>query len=382
MGRSATPYANKPTAAPPAAGRAGGTSATPYVTPPSTEPVPAGRAGGNSGTPYITQPVPSAASGGSIPGTEIGAAVGAGAAQATAPYVPPPTQQMFNPSTDMDFSQQPFTPYTPPEGHGLDMMKPGAAEQRYEDTKGQYDAPTQMEQFWSQNASSFQAPTQSEQFASDVNSRFGTGPQINKDGNYGAYYDRAKERAVESLDSSLAARGSYGSSVGLGQIGETISDLEADRARTEADYNLRASDAERGWVDTLSGVQNTAADDKMNRFRTGGELASTSDAMKAERLRSGMNAADTAQGRQRERGQDFITNEMAMGDRMSGLMGDYANGALTNDQALLDAILSLNIGQGAQGVANATHNATQSRDDSERNTDNMMAIYSMLAGKS
>ncbi len=294
---------------------------------------------------------------------------------------PPAAQPFFQPQnalTAWNPAGPGFQPYTPPEGNGLNMMEPGAGEKRYENTKTEYDAPGAAETFWEQNAASFSAPGQGEQFAADANSRFGTGPNLSKDGGYGAYYDRAKERAVETLDASLAARGAYGSSVGLGQIGETISDLEADRARTEADYDLRRSETERGWLDSLAEIQSGAGRDRIDRISAGGAFAGVTDTSKQNRLRSGQDAANSAQDLQRERGQDYFDNNLKMGDSMSGLIGESGSGAMSNDQALMDSIISLLIGQGATGVSNATYWGQQGRDDSERLNDNIMNVMAAM----
>lgn len=285
----------------------------------------------------------------------------------------------YDPGTTLPAGEGGIKESKPNTEAGLDMMKPGAAEQFYESTKDQYTGPSAAEEFWGQSADQFQDPTQGETFASKVDQRFGTGPQLNRDGGYGAYYDRAKERAVESLDSSLAARGAYGSSVGLGQIGETIADLEADRARTEADYNLRVSDTERAWLDSLSNIQSGAGRDRLDRLSRGTDAARTADVSRDNRLRTGADVAGQAQDSQRQRGRDYINDQMAIGDRLAGISADGTAGTLSNDQALLDAIISLMIGQGSAGVSNSTYWGAQGRDDMERNNDQIMNLYAMLS---
>ena len=66
-------------------------------------------------------------------------------------------------------------------------------------------------------------------------------------------------------------------------------------------------------------------------------MAGAADGARMERLGAGQRAANDAQDLQRRRGQDYFENNLKMGDRLSGLSSDYSAGALSNDQALLDA---------------------------------------------
>jgi len=52
------------------------------------------------------------------------------------------------------------------------------------------------------------------------------------------YYDFARMKATSDLNDQLAARGGYGSSAGIGMIGNTLAQLGAEQANREADFQL------------------------------------------------------------------------------------------------------------------------------------------------
>lgn len=72
-------------------------------------------------------------------------------------------------------------------------------------------------------------------------------PDLPIDPNLGAYYDRAKARAADTINTELAARGAYGSSGGLGRLSDAMVGLEAERANREAQYGLDRAAELRGW---------------------------------------------------------------------------------------------------------------------------------------
>lgn len=109
------------------------------------------------------------------------------------------------------------------------------------------------------------------------------------------YYDNAKRRASESINQQAAARGSYGSSAALDQNREAFTNLEAEKANREADYNLRRAAEQRGWAG-LGGQLGAAAEQSQLGWMQGlGGLAMNAEEMDLAHKLSGVKTAMGAQ---------------------------------------------------------------------------------------
>lgn len=202
------------------------------------------------------------------------------------------------------------------------------------------------------------------------NSQFqGAMPNISSEPGFGAYFDNAKNRAAESINQAMAARGAYGSSAANDQTARAFTDLEGQRALKEADYNLQRLGEQRGWQSLggqLAGQADTNSLNNANNERQWTQLLSQlgldASQLGLNRTNAGMDAALAAQGAQRTRGQDYFNNQMAMGDRMADLYKSTVLPALDNDAVLMKEASSGGIAEGNQSASNERTNAQDTVD--------------------
>lgn len=205
-------------------------------------------------------------------------------------------------------------------------------------------------------------------------------PNVGTDAGLDPYYDRARERQTAALDNQLAARGLSTSSGGIGLISDAMKDLNAEQANREADFRLRSLGEERAWeglggslaggadANSLANSQNQLA------WTQGlGSLAGNADQAGMYRLNSGMNAANQAQQLEQDRWQQLLGNEMAMGDRMSGMMGQAYGDLLGGDQALMEQSMNMNLGLGAEALNQDYNRSAQRKED-------VMDVASLMGG--
>ncbi len=195
-------------------------------------------------------------------------------------------------------------------------------------------------------------------------------PAIATEAGLDPYYDRARERQSATLDNQLAARGLSTSSGGIGLISDAMKDLNAEQANREADYNLRAIGEQRSW-EGLGGQLAGGADSQSNAASQNelawtqglGSLAGNADNAGMYRLNSGMNAANQAQQLEQDRWQQLLGNEMAMGDRMSGMMGNAYGDMMGNDMGLMEQSMNMNLGLGAEALNQDYNTSSQRKED-------------------
>ena len=75
------------------------------------------------------------------------------------------------------------------------------------------------------------------------------------------YYERARERTSGDINKQLGARGMFGSSVGMGMLGDALGGLGAEQANREADYALarqRGQQSQQGLMGQLAGQAQAA----------------------------------------------------------------------------------------------------------------------------
>lgn len=244
------------------------------------------------------------------------------------------------------------------------MQGPGLAEQYGQASMPFYGQQGFGDQWWNQNQGQFGQQGAAEQYQKQFQDK-SQGLSANLD----PYYDRAKERAVSDIDKSFGARGMFGSSAATGQIGQTVADLEATKARDEANYGLSRAAEQRAWAGLGGNLAGQAQQSELARLMGAGGLAQGFDANALARVNSGMNAALGAQDARRTRVQDMYSNVSQPSMALFGMQGQYLPAAMQNDQALMDASLMFGTGL-AQDMVNSDRYATEKwRDDDRHGAD-------------
>ena len=252
----------------------------------------------------------------------------------------------------------------------LDMSKPGLEETWGPTVAGQIAAPGAGENQWAQYGQFYNTPQAGQNYTgarlgvADMGMRqagehsgsgnmaaqmFGdfqaTAGQNNP--GMGAYYENAARVGQEGIDRAAASRGAYGASSAMDASAEMNTNLAADRAKNEADYNLRRlstgseiaqgaeasqrgwADSGRGWFDSGTGAASQMDQDEQARVNAGMTAAGNSQRLEEGRLgqfTDTLHGADTARGTR-------------VGDQLNNVSGNDANWANTlgaSDKALYD----------------------------------------------
>lgn len=223
---------------------------------------------------------------------------------------------------------------------------PGMGEQQIQRAMGQFNMPSASEQ----------------QFAAAQEGGAGLDP----------YYERARETTMASMDQALAARGAFGSSMGIGQIGQAMSQLGAEQANREADFMQQAaqqSDAQ-----------------KLARLGMGGELAlggqqaglertMGADAMAQAQFSTGANVAMATQAAKQGRIQDWIGNVMATSAQGADQIADAWQNMQGADREMFEQQMMLELGLSKEQLNQLLANQAQSRE----NFDQIMAAVGEAA---
>lgn len=246
---------------------------------------------------------------------------------------------------------------------------PGAAEGYYGAAAPFYGQQGFGDQWWNKNQGEFGQPGAAENYQQKFQDK-SEGLSANLD----PYYDRAKERAFADIDKSFGARGMFGSSAATGQIGQTAADLEAQKARDEANYGLSRAAEQRAWQGLGGNLAGQAQQGELARLMGAGGLAQGFDANALNRVNSGMNAAMGAQDARRQRVQDMFGNVSAPGMALFGMQGQYLPQMIQNDQALMDASMLFGTGM-AQDMVNSDRYATEKMRDDDRHVMDMFGSF-------
>ncbi len=239
-----------------------------------------------------------------------------------------------------------------------------------------HSAPT-LEDFFSRFGPGFMDPTQTSEFAQ----RQGMGEQqiqgamgqfnmpSASEQQYSAaaggagldpYYDRARETTMASMDQALAARGAFGSSMGIGQIGQAMAQIGAEQANREADFMQEAAQQ--------------ADQQKLARLGMGGELAlggqeagmsrvMGADAVNQAQFSTGANVAMATQAAKQGRIQDWLGNVMAT----SGQGADQVAMAWQNmqgaDREMFEQQMMMELGISKEQLNQLLSNQAQGREN-------------------
>lgn len=280
--------------------------------------------------------------------------------------------------------------YGDPNRGGGDLTQRGIGENFFGANAHAYGSPS-MSEFYSANALnrySGGTPQGSTNQAENYGRFAASRPDIAAEPGLGAYYDRAVQRASTDINNQLAARGMYGSSGGVGRLQDAITDLRADQAKNEADYNLRRLGEQRGW-EGLQGSLAGAADanslansgNELSWLQGLGGLGNQADQFGLQRLGQGQNAANWTQGAEQGRFQNLLNNELGMGDRMSGLMGNAYGDILGNDYQMLQDSMGMGMGLASEALNQDYRTQEKIKDDSQWAMDMMSGgMGGMLGG--
>lgn len=189
-------------------------------------------------------------------------------------------------------------------------------------------------------------------------------PTVNSDPGYGTYFQHAKDRTAESINQAMAARGTYGSSAANDQIARAFTDLDAQQAQKEADYNLARLGEQRAWQGLGGNLAGQADQGSLARSQEDrnwenmlGQLGLNASQLGLSRTNAGMDAANAASAEKRGAGQDYFNNQLALGDRTSNNTMKALMQMLGMDSEFFDKIQSGNLSAGNQAAANEQQNA-------------------------
>ena len=245
-----------------------------------------------------------------------------------------------------------------PEGYfgaqGGDLTKRGIGENYFGATAGGYVAPSMSESYAANALNKYGAsgtPSGTDYQGQNFGHFSATRPDVSAEPGLDKYYDRAVQRSTTDINNQLAARGMYGSSGGVGRLEDAVTDLRADQAKNEAQYNLQKLGEQRGWEGLAGQLAGGADQNSLNRsgnelswLRGLGGLGSDADMFGLQRTQAGQNAANATQGLEQGRFQSLLNNEMGMGNTMSGLMGNAYGDMLQNDQQLMGDSMGMGMG--------------------------------------
>lgn len=242
---------------------------------------------------------------------------------------------------------------------GLDMTQPGA-----------------LEKYQSDHAADFNAPTLSGMFAKGAMDQYGKPQQVTDNAqtafnsmqssvpaNMDPYYDNQRRIANENINKSMAARGAYGSSAANDQISEADTNLAADQAQKEAAYGLNRSSLLGSLGSAADASSLNASGNQRSWEGVLGGLATGADSASLSKLIGGANVAGSAQGAQTTRGQNAFGNNLAIGDRMSGIMGAGYGNLFGADEGLAKDVIGLDTGTATEGLNQASNTGANNRQD-------------------
>lgn len=265
---------------------------------------------------------------------------------------------------------------------------PGEGEQYAYGVMGSLLSPSNSQQVFTGAQPALSQPTASSQVFGQIQSMM---PQIAATPGLDPYYANAKERESEDVNRQLAARGIFNSAPGIQQVTRGLTDLNAQQASQEAQYNLQRLAEERGWTGLEQTAANAADTQKLAGIGLSGQLGNLADTQKLGALGLGgtlANSAETgaqnrgtalgnlltasgtldlnklnsylqgglgAQGAEATRGQNMINNTMGTSSALSGIIGQNNQSAIDADQNDLNAYLSMLLG-GTTDLANFNQN--------------------------
>lgn len=255
-----------------------------------------------------------------------------------------------------------------PQLSSLNQAGPGTGEQYYNKNQNVWQSPSYGEVNTQGIVNNYSDPNNRPAVSNNSQNWFqqytGAMPNIASDPGLDPYYNNAEKRSTEAINQAVAARGAYGSSAANDQISRGITDLEADKAQHEAQYNLQRLGEQRAWQGLggqLAGQSdqssNAQSQDQQHWADLLSKLGIDASQLGLSRTNAGMDAAGNAQGEQRARGNDYFSQQLQSGQQISDLIKSIMGPGLENDAAMMNDASSGNIAQGNATAANEQTNA-------------------------
>lgn len=136
------------------------------------------------------------------------------------------------------------------------------------------------------------------------------------------YYDFARQQQAADINDQLAARGGFGSSAGIGMLGQSLAKLGAEQASKRADFAMtRAELLDKSRLQGLEiggGLAKTAQERAEGRAVTGFEASDLVDKSELDRIKEEFDQAQAAQTAAESRADTDWMHEY----KMTGLVGD------------------------------------------------------------
>jgi len=203
---------------------------------------------------------------------------------------------------------------------GLDQTGPGAGEQMWQNNQNLWMNSPTMD--WQHSAApsnedsgnhqgAFNPNGQGQQFWNQIAGKFNEQGGGNLQPQFDAAYDRGEAKAVGAANQQAAARGAYGNSASLNNVGNVINDFEANRGKAATDFALANSQNQQNMANTYGNLA----------FGAGRENLSF-DAQNLNRLNSMFGNASSAQGMRDSRLQGMFNNVFNQQNAAS----NFANG--------------------------------------------------------
>lgn len=299
--------------------------------------------------------------------TKINKSFGGGQAPAAAPATPSPTPSWGSSPAGIQPGQ------AQSQLSSLNSSGPGTGEAYFGANKDVWQSPSFGEVNNQGLVSQYSDPSNRPQTTNNTQDWFdqykGAMPNISAEPGFGAYFDNAKNRAAESINQAMAARGAYGSSAANDQTSRAFTDLEGQRALKEADYNLARLGEQRAWQGQGGQFAGQADNNALNQSQDMkgwaqllSQLGLDASQLGLQRTNAGMDAAGAAQGMQRNRGNDYFNQQLATGDRMADLYKSVMLPTIDNDADLALQASSGGVAEGNQGAANERQNTQDTID--------------------
>ncbi len=222
------------------------------------------------------------------------------------------------------------------------------------DRMSMHEAP-QLEDFWARFGPELMEQTQTSGFLESAmggwNAPSASEEQYQQASQAGLepFYERAKERTAASIDQALAARGAFGSSMGVGAVGQAMADLDAQQANREAEFQLTAAQqADRA---------------KMSRLQGGLAGAMGADTMRTTQFNTAANVAQATQAAKRGRLGDYISDVMQTSGVGMAMVANTWQNLADADKEMFEQQLALEMGLPIEELRQLLGNQAQENAD-------------------
>jgi hypothetical protein len=269
-----------------------------------------------------------------------------------------PFQPQANPNQGQQQGVNGYNPTTAP--FGMDQTNPGVTEQFWNQNQNMWfggpsmdwvnqSAPSNQNQ--GSGAQAFGPAGAGQQFWNQVQGKFN---DYSKDltPQFDQFWDRATDKAIGASESAAAARGSYGSSQQLNNVGNVAADMNAQRAKEASNFALQNAKNQREALGTFGNLAFNASGEDLQYDQQG-----------LNRLNAGFNAAQAADASRRARTQDAFGNNMQyLNTMLPFLQGNY-NGIFDSDANLMGAGIDSRLGKTANDLAQSQRNQNRLSND-------------------